>query len=68
LERKHIRGAMVIEMYEVKKEYKVKGEIKYHLPEWIRILKDYFKENYDKNCLVKSARQKNKKKGVEDLL
>ena len=57
-----------MQMYEVKKEYKLKGEIKYHLPEWIRILKEYFKENYDKNCLVKSARQKNKKKGVEDLL
>ena len=55
-------------MYEVKKEYKLKGEIKYYLPEWIRILKDYFKENYDENCSVKACAEKNKRKGVENLL
>ena len=55
-------------MYEVKKEYKGKEEIKDHLPEWVRILKEYFRTDYNKNCLVKPPAEKNKKKGVEDLL
>lgn len=55
-------------MYEAKKEYKERDEIKYHPPEWIRILKEYFRGNYNKNCLVKPLAEKNKKKGVEDLL
>jgi len=55
-------------MYEVKKEYKEKDEIRYHLPEWIRILKEYSKEDYNKDYSVKPLAKKNKKKGVEDLL
>ena len=55
-------------MYEVKKEYKEKDEIKYYLPEWIRILKEYFRTDYNKNGLVKPLAEKNRKKSVEDLL
>lgn len=57
-------------MYETKKkyeEYKPKDEIKYHVPEWIRIFQDYFKKNYNKNYLAKSTKEKNKKKSIEDL-
>jgi len=55
-------------MYEVKKEYKGKDEIKYYFPEWIRILKEYFRTGYNKNYLAKPLTEKNKKKSVEDLL
>ena len=59
---------MVIKVYEAKKEYKEKDEIKYHLPEWIRILKEYSKEDYNKDYSVKPLAEKKKKKSVEDLL
>jgi len=62
---------MVIEMYKAKntyEEYKEKDEIKYHLPEWFRILKEAFREYYDNNCLAKCAKEKEKKESVEDLL
>jgi len=58
-------------MYEAKnkyEEYKEKDEIKYHLPEWFRILKEYVIKNYNENYLPKPRLKKNKKKYVEDLL
>ena len=58
---------MVIKVYEAKKEYKEKDETKYHLPQWIRILKEYFKGDYNKDYSVKPLAEK-KKKSVEDLL
>ena len=57
-------------MYEAKKEYKGhkgKDEIKYHLPEWISILKEYLRKDYSENRSRGPAHEKNKK-NVEDLL
>lgn len=59
---------MVTKMYETRKEYKRKGEIDYHLPEWVRILRDYFRIDYGKNSLAKPATKKNRKESVEDRL
>ena len=63
-----MREVVVIEMYEVRKEYKEKDEIKYHPPEWIRILREYCRKDYGESGLDKTVQQKNKKRNVEDLL
>jgi len=64
-------------MYDPKteyKQYKGKNEIEYRLPEWFRILKEsYFKIAYnndslDETSFKKTFSQKNKKKGVDNLL
>ncbi|MBA7490528.1 hypothetical protein ES702_01066 [subsurface metagenome] len=51
---------MVIEMYEPKKEYKGKDEIKDHLPEWIRILQDYFRKGYYSPLAKRTTKESNK--------
>jgi len=51
---------MVIEMYELKKEYKGKEEIKDHLPEWIRILQDYFRKGYYSSLTKPTRKESNK--------
>lgn len=58
-------------MYEAKKEYRQyeeKDEIKYHVPEWVHIIKEYFEKQYNSGALSKPVKQKNKKNSVEDLL
>jgi len=55
-------------MYEAKKKYEGRDEVKYHIPEWLRILREYFRKDYSENHSGKPAQQKNKKKNVEDLL
>ena len=66
-----------MKMYEAKKEYKEykeKDEMTYHLPEWFRILKEcylrtaYSNDSVDKTSLNKTSTEKNKKKGIGDLL
>lgn len=38
-------------------EYKIKDEIRDHLPEWIRILQDYFRDGY-KNYMTNKSEYK----------
>jgi len=46
-----------MKMYKLKKEYKEKDEIKYHLPEWIRILQNYFRKNYYSSPIKPEAKR-----------
>lgn len=58
----------MIRMYDTKKEYSIEYGKSYLIPEWIRILKDYFRESYDSNPSNEITPEKNKKKGIEKLL
>ena len=55
-------------MYEAKKEYTTGDSKSYHIPEWIRILKEYFRGDDDNHHLDRTTSEKNKKKGIEKLL
>ena len=67
-ERRHTWKVMVVKMYEAKKKYEGRDEVRYHIPEWLRILREYFRKDYSENHSGKPVQQKNKKKNVEDLL
>ncbi len=50
-------------MYEAKKEYqeyKTKDEMKDYLPEWLRILQDYFRRNYYSSSVKSDAKKARK--------
>ncbi|MBA7490414.1 hypothetical protein ES702_00952 [subsurface metagenome] len=55
-------------MHNAKKEYSIENSKSYLIPEWIRILKDYFRESYDNNPSNEITPEKNKKKGIEKIL
>ena len=47
-------------MYDAKKEYRIRDELRDHLPEWVRILQDYFRKGYH-SSLTKSNSKESKK-------
>lgn len=58
-------------MCDAKKEhgpYQEKDEMKYHIPEWVHIIREYFEKQYNSGSLSKHVKRKNKKSSVEDFL
>jgi len=54
--------------YKEHSRFEEKDEMKYHPPEWIRILREYCRKDYSESGSDKPVLQKNKKRNVEDLL